>query len=690
MKRKILSVLGIVALLSSLIAALPASAGQGDQVDLPIAVDGTHFLLHDPEAVSPADADAAVAAASTSAAQCFGDDTTRVVTLYSFDPEHYGSQDVVFFKETANDATGLATLWVAWDFLTTDFGRTDVITCDQLAYLQGAMDGIVETDVEYFGQYVERPAGDPTLDVMIYNIVDESYFDPTYASYIVGFFSSSTSEQFNRNIFFIDSLDWANRLGSDVARPYVYEGTVAHELEHLIHNDVDGNEESWVDEGLADLAEYFNGFPHPDSHVVYYLAYHRTPLTVWGGGLESYGASYLFQLYLLENFGTKTDGVWEPGWTLNLVAQAADGIPGIEAQTGAKFNDLYDAWILANYLDKPTLDSPAGFPLGYDEIDLAPFVAPRYTPWSIARSITDIYGSDHHGNLPVSRYWGGYKSGTVEYPIGALAPYAPLYGTYKGMEPLMNINLRGDAKSGVTPHAGLYEVASGGGNMVSDRMLALIAPVGGELRFWTWYDIEEEWDYGFVEVSTDGSTWAPLPGSITTASNNPNGSTAWGNSLLGSAASSDAVITGNSGGWVEGVFQLPAGNVWVRFSYYTDEATNGQGWFIDDVSVGGATYDFETGAAGWNLGGWQRTTGLFDNDWMAAYVDPVYKNGKFVKLDYGYLEGDNRVSPYEYVVGAVDTSRLNRQAATVVISNRPGASPFDAGYRLLVSKGSAK
>ena len=31
-------------------------------------------------------------------------------------------------------------------------------------------------------------------------------------------------------------------------------------------------------------------------------------------------------------------------------------------------------------------------------------------------------------------------------------------------------------------------------------------PAGGDVRFWSWndYTIEELWDYGFIEVSTDG------------------------------------------------------------------------------------------------------------------------------------------------------------------------------------------
>jgi hypothetical protein len=692
MKHKILAVLSIVALLATFLTAVPASAGKGDEVSLPIAVTIDHRLKNMPAPAqpSPEEAAAIVASSTTTASQCFGDDSTLVITTSSFDPAHPGEQDVVFFKETPASSTGKATLWVAWDFLATAYGRQDTISCDQLAYLQGAMDSIVDTDVDYFGDYVQRPAGNENIDVMIYNIVDESYYDEDFPFFIAGFFWSKVNEQFDRNMIFVDTNDWENRLGPDALHPYDYEGTVAHELEHLIHNDHDPNEASWVDEGLADLAEYLNFGGAPASHVVYYLAYHRTSLTNWGGGLEDYGASYLFQLYLLENFGVKTDGKWDSAWTRGLVDQQENSIAGIEAQSNASMSDLYDAWILANYLDDPELTGAGDFPLGYSEIDLVPFISKAYSPWSIARAITDIYGSDHHGNLPISRYYGGYVSGTVEYPVDTLPPYAPLYGTYKGIQPEMNIFLRGEATSGVSPYDGNYEVASGASNMLTDRMLALNVPVGGTLTFWTWYDIEEEWDYGFVEASTDGgTTWSPIPGSITRTSNNPNNSTAWANSLVSGQDSTDAAITGSSGDWVEATFELPAASgVLVRFSYYTDESTLGAGWFIDEVSVNGFSDGFESGAGSWTLGGWEWTTGLFANDWVAAYVNPVYNHGKFDGLDYDYLDGAIN-DDYEVIQGTVDTSNLQNDEATVVFTNRPGESPFSSGYLLLVDKGDA-
>ncbi len=673
------------------LAVTPAAGAQSPQARNKIPVDGTPYLgkMQVPRQPSRAEAAQLVAQGATTESRCFGDDTTLTLTIPSNDPAHPGSQDVVFFRETDPTSTGKATLWVGWDFLATAYGRQDVITCDQLAYLQGQLDDIVATDVHYFGDYVERPAGNPNIDILIYNIVDEDFFDPEFGSYIAGFFSVGFQEEFDRNIIFVDSLNWEAYLGNTpgvTLDPYRIEGVVAHELEHLIHNDHDVDEESFVDEGLAELAVFLNGFGHT-SNTTWYLAFHRDSLTLWGSQLEDYGSSYLFQLYLLENFGSKTGDVWDDAWTRALVDQPLNGIAGVEAQTGEDFDTLFDAWILANLEDEPSLQGAGGYPLGYDEIDLDPFVDRIYGPWSIRRAIADIYGADTHGNLPISRYYGGSVSGTVEFPLGESGPYAAIYKSYAGAAQYRSVRLRGDAQAGVAPVEGSYEAASGGGHQLTDRTLELDVPVGGTLTFSTWFDIEEEWDYGFVEVSTDGgTTWAPLAGSITRTSTNPNGSTAWANSLVAGQSSTDAAITGSSGGWVDASFALPAASgVRVRFNYYTDEAVNGQGWFIDDVAVDGFADGFEAGDGNWTLGGWTITTGLFGNDWIVAYENPVNRRGKPDQLQLGYLDGT--VGPdFEVIAGTIDTSRLGNDALIVAFANRPAESPFDAGYLLLVRK----
>jgi hypothetical protein len=94
------------------------------------------------------------------------------------------------------------------------------------------------------------------------------------------------------------------------------------------------------------------------------------------------------------------------------------------------------------------------------------------------------------------------------------------------------------------------------------------------LTFWTWYDIETDWDYAYIEVSTDGgTTFRPIPGSITTTYN-PNGQNAGHG------------ITGNSGGWIEAFFPLGAladTTTIVRFRYKTDGYVLGDGMYVDDI-----------------------------------------------------------------------------------------------------------
>ncbi len=99
-------------------------------------------------------------------------------------------------------------------------------------------------------------------------------------------------------------------------------------------------------------------------------------------------------------------------------------------------------------------------------------------------------------------------------------------------------------------------------------------PSDDTLKFRIWYAIEEDWDYGYAEVSTDGVNFTPLAGNITT-NTNPNGNNR-GNG-----------ITGFSSGWVEGRFPLNAyagQDVLFRISYYTDEYVNEEGFYVDDIN----------------------------------------------------------------------------------------------------------
>jgi hypothetical protein len=130
--------------------------------------------------------------------------------------------------------------------------------------------------------------------------------------------------------------------------------------------------------------------------------------------------------------------------------------------------------------------------------------------------------------------------------------------------------------NGTRAHSGVRSIQSGSDNDLNNVAVSrrgyLVQP-GDELRFWTWRNIEANWDYGYVEVSIDNRSFTPIAGSITT-NTNPNGRN------LGNG------ITGSNTTWTLATFPLDdyAGQViWVRFRYQTDGGTAGLGWWIDDV-----------------------------------------------------------------------------------------------------------
>jgi hypothetical protein len=94
------------------------------------------------------------------------------------------------------------------------------------------------------------------------------------------------------------------------------------------------------------------------------------------------------------------------------------------------------------------------------------------------------------------------------------------------------------------------------------------------LRFLAWYDIEPDYDYAYVEVSTNhGANWSTIPGNITT-NYNPYG-TNRGNG-----------ITGASTGWVPAIFPLTAylgSDIEIRFNYVTDPGVLREGFYADYI-----------------------------------------------------------------------------------------------------------
>jgi len=139
--------------------------------------------------------------------------------------------------------------------------------------------------------------------------------------------------------------------------------------------------------------------------------------------------------------------------------------------------------------------------------------------------------------------------------------------------------LDGFSLSGNRYHSGIRSLYSGTGDLrtaTATMRTDYKVRLRDALTFWTWYDIEDGYDYAYVEASRDGGlTFETLAGDITTDSN-PNGNNE-GNGINGSSID-----------WVPATFDLSdyAGeHLTLRFRYTTDPATLGSGFYIDDVSL---------------------------------------------------------------------------------------------------------
>ncbi len=508
----------------------------------------------------------------------------------------------------------------------------DLISIPQLEGLMEEFDdNIYPTVTSVFGEPLPRGDEGQKVWVLIFNIRDESYYDDSQTSYAVGYFSASTSAEYNKNIFHCDTYDWENRVGPGSDR--TMEGAFAHEFQHLVHFDQDPDEPSWVDEGCADLAIYLCGYGHWASHLAYYVVFHwLTSLTFWGGGLEDYGASYLFILYLFEHYG----GI---DFIKDLVQEQANGIEGVQNTLYAhgyciSFDSLFDRWTIANYLDET---EKWGGKYGYESLDLGP----DSWGWTMDDSLTYYWGEPiFYGDWELSGWWGSPQPYTAHYYRFTTDTFAKVY-------------MEGDIFSGTTAFSGTYEWYSDANAWAwrSFSQTFTIPDDGATLNFMTYFEIEDDWDYGYVEVHdlTTGE-WVTL--------NDPNARMWIYNISLGDyeylpmrtfvdqpqdnpytpagreptdyeAAGTWFGFTGASDGWIPISMDLSAfkgHQVEVHFRLWQDGAFTLQNMYVDDISIPeiGFSDDVEAGEDGWATDGWYVTDGILYNDWEVTVLNVQY------------------------------------------------------------------
>jgi immune inhibitor A len=375
---------------------------------------------------------------------------------------------------------------------------------------------------------------------------------------------------------------------------------LAHEFQHMIHWYRDRNEETWMNEGFSELAAHLSGFDVSGWDWVY-TNEPDIPLTYWptGGGAH-YGQAFLFMAYFLDQFG--------PEATQAVVANPSNGLASID-QTLAELG-----------LTNPNTEEA----LTVDDV---------YRDWSVALLVEDAGIAD-------GRY--GYQSysppevepvdtiSDCQEGTGRQVRQVNQYGVdyiYLSCEGSFTLAFDGASTVPVLPgepHSGNFTFWSNRGDesdMTLTRSFNLrnVEATAIELVYWTWYDIEEGWDYLYLEVSEDeGETWAILETPSGTEEDQSGNSYGW-------------AYTGYSGGgaapeWIEERIDLSGyvgKEIQIRFEYITDAAVNGDGLLLDDIRIEALGYseDFELDEGGWQAKGFVRLYNRLPQTYSVVVVE---------------------------------------------------------------------
>ncbi|MFN8377908.1 MAG: immune inhibitor A [Anaerolineae bacterium] len=365
------------------------------------------------------------------------------------------------------------------------------------------------------------------------------------------------------------------------------ESIMSHEFQHMIRDNLQPNEELWINEGFSEFTQLYL-FDENMNWVPDFLAFPDTQLNAWNENSAlrgyNYGASLAFVTYFFERFGPEGLRILSE----DSSPRALDGVARtLEALGGPPLDEFFADWVMANGLFDARYDQKQyGYTLLPDWIEPAASVQ-LHDPPSLLEGTTHQYAANY-ALLPNVT---GYDAFCLTLKAPSEVPLVPL-----------------------DEHDGRFWYSNRADQ--SDLSLTHAFDLRGidsaELRFDLWYWLEEAWDFAYVMVSTDGGqTWTPQTTSHTTDWN-PHG-TAFGPGY-----------NGQSDGWVEEVIPLDAyagQEILVRFEVITDDGVNQPGVAVDHIRLDAVDYssDFEVDAGGWTADGWVLTDNrLPQRAWLQA------------------------------------------------------------------------
>lgn len=515
-----------------------------------------------------------------------------------------GSQETFWVMDIAQDRyyTTTATLRLALDHVL--MYVEDGVQFDKAALERSARefnDKVYPRDRELFGEeWTPGVDGDPRITILNARINGAGgYFgSPDEVTRAVNRFSNE------REMFYMNSDD--RPLGTPD-----YAAVLAHEFQHMIEFHQSTQDSTWLNEGLSELAMELNGYGTSGSSGAY-IAQPDLQLTDWASepsaSVAHYGAAYLFLSYFYERYKSVADlkQLIKEGAGVHLEAIAAQARklrPDL-----ASFDQLYSDWAVANLINDPKLEEGR-----WSYSSLPGTVVPETeVTGPVADEVTQ-YGSDY-----------------------LLLPQASTDRTYQ---------FDGSDQIGVVPTNPQGKVSwwsDRGDDAVSNLTgsFDLSKVTKATLQFKTWYDLENDYDYGFLSASVDGGkTWKTLEGSHTTSDDKLGGNYGYG-------------YTGKSGGgeqaeWVDESVDLSAyagKQIQLRFSVINDDAFNRPGMLVDTLRIPeiGFTDDAEEANSVWQPSGWVRTNNILPQRWQIRLVRYPKNSDEPSKVEAIALDQANR------------------------------------------------
>jgi hypothetical protein len=436
--------------------------------------------------------------------------------------------------------------------------------------------------------------GDPRLHIL---------YNTKMGSGVVGYFSSSDSYSRLANPFsneremFYINLDFLNR-----TQNYAYhDTTLAHEFQHMIHWHQDQGEDLWVNEGLSEYAQEVADFDTGSNFVNAFAAAPDLQLTTWGpdpgANGPHYGSAYLLIAYIAQRFGPEAISA--------LVAEPANGLAGVEAALrGLGFDitadTLFADWVAANYAQAADALEQEGV-YGYRGVEEMPVFAPAatHTQYPVAAQSAEVfnYATDYLQLLGEGDIRFVFDGATTTRLAPTDAP---------GGARMWWSNRADDANPRLTQRLDLSDVVAGTPVTLSADM---------------WWDIEDDYDYGYLMASRDGEHWEILPGTRT-RSESATGN-ARGPGYTGRSSVHPDRAPGAPPEWVTEQFDLSAyagAPVWLQFSYVLDDAINTTGWLVDNLRVDCAA-SCQLTLQDWQSEGWLYTDNQLPQRWLVQILE---------------------------------------------------------------------